>query len=689
MPATPPPRTLRVLLAVSLALAALAGCTTVEVRIPEVAGGTAGPPPRAFRAGAAIVDLTPPPGLPGLGFSAAGQDDFRGHRGRLTARAIVVEDREGDRAAVVCVDLGMSSRLLRARVAEAVSAETGLDVDRIMLAATHTHAGPAGYCSNGWYNVLGSPSPTNGYDARLTAFLVERIAAAVRGACGSLEAASAVVEHAMTEGLVRNRSIEPFQQNEEWADPDDPGDRPDPVDRQLTMLRLASARTGRPIAALFVHTGHNAVVRKENDLFHPDVFGVAVRELERRASGRSPETVFAFAAGCEGDVSFTWNQVDRIPDHGHGEADRLGRALGAQAWKLFAAQRGAARDPDVAHAHAEEAIGGAELTEGRRVAKRPYFGVSTVAGAEDGRSFLYPFIDEGVRAPAGTDHEHAPKPIFLKPLQDELQRRGARPPTIAPVQVLRIAGLHLVGLPVEPTTQLARRVRTDVLDALADEGSIVPEQRIVIVGIANDYMGYCVTSEEYQLQHYEGASTLYGPNEERFFRERAATLAASLPAEHAPAQPRRATPPTTFHPGPEVSRLPTAPAGAPHPRRAGAIAFDEGKGEVAFTWSGLDPARQAVHEGWLVRVERRVGAAEGDEGAETWAPVVVDGLPEDDRGLSFAVRLIDERRGSFTWRTTWTVPDAAPDGRYRFVVAARAGLEPLPSDAFDVGPVGK
>ena len=42
---------------------------------------------------------------------------------------------------------------------------------------------------------------------------------------------------------------------------------------------------------------------------------------------------------------------------------------------------------------------------------------------------------------------------------------------------------------------------------LLDVGALV-----VIAGLTNDYSHYVTTYEEYQVQRYEGASTLFGPH---------------------------------------------------------------------------------------------------------------------------------------------------------------------------------
>ena len=63
-----------------------------------------------------------------------------------------------------------------------------------------------------------------------------------------------------------------------------------------------------------------------------------------------------------------------------------------------------------------------------------------------------------------------------------------------------MGGLLLVTLPGEFTTAMGRRVANGVA-AAADW----PSARVVLVGLANEYLSYFATPEEYALQHYEGA----------------------------------------------------------------------------------------------------------------------------------------------------------------------------------------
>jgi neutral ceramidase len=77
--------------------------------------------------------------------------------------------------------------------------------------------------------------------------------------------------------------------------------------------------------------------------------------------------------------------------------------------------------------------------------------------------------------------------------------------------MLRVGQLVVIISPSEATTMSGRRWKAAVAKEAAtflDESPIV-----VLGGPANSYAHYCATPEEYDIQRYEGASTLYGRNE--------------------------------------------------------------------------------------------------------------------------------------------------------------------------------
>jgi len=55
-----------------------------------------------------------------------------------------------------------------------------------------------------------------------------------------------------------------------------------------------------------------------------------------------------------------------------------------------------------------------------------------------------------------------------------------------------------------------RRLRNMVRDRLRQLGKWTPDSLVLMAGLANSYSHYVTTFEEYNMQRYEGASTLYG-----------------------------------------------------------------------------------------------------------------------------------------------------------------------------------
>ena len=110
------------------------------------------------------------------GFSVIGRV-ARGYWTRLWARAIYLEDHQGDALVLTICDLWSIPGGLSDRVAEIVARdEAGRHIGRaqIILAATHTHHSPGNFSTSTMYN--GFASPRSGFDPRLFDFLAHRIA---------------------------------------------------------------------------------------------------------------------------------------------------------------------------------------------------------------------------------------------------------------------------------------------------------------------------------------------------------------------------------------------------------------------------------------------------------------------------------------------------------------------------------
>ncbi len=115
---------------------------------------------------------------------------------------------------------------------------------------------------------------------------------------------------------------------------------------------------------------------------------------------------------------------------------------------------------------------------------------------------------------------HFPKPVLIT----TGARKKSWTPQTLPFQLMRLGEIMLVGVPGEMTTMSGRRLRRDFENILQPNGI----KHVVIVGLANSYSGYITTPEEYQLQHYEGASTHFGPHTLNAYRQILSDMALEM-----------------------------------------------------------------------------------------------------------------------------------------------------------------
>jgi neutral ceramidase len=102
----------------------------------------------------------------------------------------------------------------------------------------------------------------------------------------------------------------------------------------------------------------------------------------------------------------------------------------------------------------------------------------------------------------------APKPILLD--VGELSEPYAWSPNIVDIQSFRVGQMIMIISPSEATTMTGRRWKNAVAAAATSSAIVSSTPKVVLGGPANTYAHYCATPEEYGIQRYEGASTLYG-----------------------------------------------------------------------------------------------------------------------------------------------------------------------------------
>jgi hypothetical protein len=284
----------KLLTAVALAFLALAGAIalgSLRWRAPREPG-----PPRLeracrgegpLRAGAAEVPLDPPAGVPLGGFPRL-RWASQGVRDPVAARALVLAE-PGCAVALVSVEILLVPGDLARAAAEQARQRAGVELDQVVIVATHTHAGPGGY----WRNPAGERFATGPYDPDLASKLAGRIAEAVARASKSLQPALLQISRADLPGLARNRD----------------GER---VDGRLLALR-AAAVDGRTIGELLVFPAHSTVLGSRNRLVSGDWPG---------ALARSRPGVALVLQGALGDQSV------QLPPGVAADPDAYARALG-------------------------------------------------------------------------------------------------------------------------------------------------------------------------------------------------------------------------------------------------------------------------------------------------------------------------------------------------------------------------
>ena len=694
-----------------LGVSGLSGCASIqETALPQPVSPppTAPPPapvPGGLLAGFGARDITPPPGVGMSAFSADSRQAV-GFRQRLYARAIVLEDDSGERIALVVVDLGMVSLVLHRRVADrTLRSGTGIGADRLLLSATHTHSGPGNFFAADGYNA--NAGRFVGFDLVVAEFLIDGIAGAIEDAASDLQPARAGWRFEPVWDFTFNRSYEAYERNTSPRVTVNPA-AARRLDQQAVDSTFALLRVDRcdrqwqncaPRGAYGVFPIHSSNIPASNNLFDSDIHGVIARTVEEHIRGvRSNAGVsaaagvtgdsgayFLLAQGAHGDVGANlrdpvpcrlyhflperrpagprtlpapeaWrapmSEVESCLDETRLEVDAFASALGGRATEIF--------DRAAAALSSDLSIGRAFTTVDLRTYRGPHqtcwpprMGASGVGGAEKGYIrtwkqrvfFINMNFDEGGSAARDTpDGCFGHKKVQLGMLIKEYTL-----PQVFQFGVYRLGDVLMGSVPVEPTTEVGALIRETLLMSAPDG-----VERALAVSLANGYASYVASAEEYGAQHYEGGSTLYGPNTAEMLAYELGQLATSLRSGN-PTVAVEAV--LAFH-----AESPThfwAPRPIPAGFRREVFDMACGADEVRVRWTDLRPGTLIPAEAPIVQIER--------ESAGQW------GFLADDANPEVQVQAIEERGDGYLWEARW-VPQSVPAGNYRLRLLTRQGL---------------
>jgi neutral ceramidase len=408
--------------------------------------------------GFASRDITPPPGTRKLGWlrEVVGEEALD----PIQARAVVWSAGASASALVVLDTLCVSANLV-ARVRERVASHCGIGAERLMVAATHNHAGPAVHHS-------GDVAVEQEFVDELIGTLAELVAAAA----AATEPARMCHGRAGVLGLSENRRTVTYagtvKTETTFEDPSAAWIE-GPIDPALDVVAFRDSQ-GAPlgiIAAFACHpTDHG-----ESRYFTAGWPGVVCRDLE---AGGWPNAIFL--NGAFGDV--------RPHFRGPSEPSKelVGSTLAARALEL---------ERSLAYNDLSVPIVRSVVVKLPFRQPPPAEIEGAVAGAER-------FVD-----PAIYDR-------WIPSILEKIRREGQQ---VAEVQVIDLGALVLVGLPGEVFARLGLEIKQGL-----------HPRHAVLVGAANGMVGYVPFREAYPRGGYEvtfGPSSWLGPGAGEILRDAA------------------------------------------------------------------------------------------------------------------------------------------------------------------------
>lgn len=458
-----------------------------------------------------------------LGF--LGYFDFEqtglGIHSRLFSRAFTIEDlSNGKSVVIVCADMAFCSQSVHQAVIKKLKNHFGnlYTEKNVLISGTHTHSGPGGYSHYLIYN-----GSMLGFNEQNFNCIVEGIFQSIVRAHGNKTKGTILIAKGDVEDCGGNRSLPAYLNNPAT----ERNQYPTIECKEMTLLKFVK-ENGDAMGSLNWFAVHPTNMGQKNRLISGDNKGYA-EELFEKDKG----VISAFANSCSGDISP--NMKYGLPDgeHDFERTMEFGKKQYVKAVNLFDhATEQLEGNLDYRQTYVDMSHCVISGTNNRTWPAA--FGLSVTSGSsEDSVGFpiwpegttrenveydpelvrkaisrFLPSIFEIEQPPLDPEYRdgHAEKPILIA--LGLVKVRGIPlVPSIIPLQLIRLGRLAIIAHPGEMTTMAGRRMRRMALDILGSVGV----KHVVIAALTGAYTGYTTTREEYVKQHYEGASTLFGP----------------------------------------------------------------------------------------------------------------------------------------------------------------------------------
>lgn len=486
-----------------------------------------------------------------------------GLRQRIYARTFIIANPSNpdDTFIYVVLDALTGDTGVRHGVLEGLAA-LGKDYARyseqnLAITGTHSHSGPGA-----WMNYLLPQIPSRGFDQQSHKALVDGALLSIQRAHGSLTSGRLAFDSIDLENANINRS--PFSYD---ANPEEEKARySDNVDKTMTLLRFDRESDNKTMAILTFFPVHGTSMYNNNTLVTGDNKGVAAWLFERSTQDDNrfaEDFVAGFSQSNVGDTSP--NVLGAWCEDGSGERCRYEDSTCGGKMEHCRARGPFFRENDngakscfeigrLQFAAAKEAYDRMDVDTTRIVGsshvgafhvyqdlsnytfQSPFnsstlatcpaaLGFSFAAGTTDGPG-QFDFT-QNTSGPADTNPLwYVARAFIHQPSEEQKACQAAKnvlldvgsitkpypwDPNIVDIQLLRVGQLLIIVSTSEATTMSGRRWKEMVANSAKDILSL-PNPLVVLGAPSNSYAHYVSTEEEYDVQRYEGASTLYGPN---------------------------------------------------------------------------------------------------------------------------------------------------------------------------------
>ncbi|TQV92029.1 neutral/alkaline nonlysosomal ceramidase [Cordyceps javanica] len=654
-----------------------------------------------------------------MGYADANQIGS-GVRQRLYSRAFIVGDIDNpkDRFIYLVLDTQSGDTAVRFGILNGLQklgpAYSMYNHDSLAVTATHSHSGPGA-----WLNYLLPQITSKGFDRQSYQAIVDGCLLSIQRAHESLAVGTLSVGKTKIFGANINRSLFSYYANpeEERARYNVSSDDDGSVEKDITVLKFQREADGKNIGVLTWFPTHGTSMQANNTLITGDNKGLAADLFERRVRGGSQETddfVAGFSQANMGDASpnvlgaycedtgepcdfKTSSCSDGRPgscrsrgpfflenDNGASSCFEIARLQVEGAMRVYKklSKVNAVRGVGVKAVHEFHDMAGYEflLPNGTMARTCPAaLGYSFGGGTSDepghfdliqhgsnmtNSSPIWRVVRWLLKPPSQeqVDCQH-PKPIILD--VGEVGRPYEWTPNIVDVQTFRVGQLLIVVSPGEATTMAGRRWKEAVAARSKEQmrEDLAGQEPVVVIGApSNSYTHYITTEQEYNIQRYEGASTLYGAHTLAAYVNRTLEtlhyLKATRPTSRAGRKVRRVPPDNSrramsFIPGVVYDRA----WGGPYGSVSEDVSRDRfGRGEtVRARFVGANPRNNLRLEQTYAAVERRAAGQQG------WTVVRDD----SDWALAFRWKRLSGIRGTSEVTLEWEVEDWAQEGEYR------------------------